>query len=415
MPLAPVAAGERVEIIDVVRGMALFGILAANIRGFAGPASTYFMPQLFWPALHDRIAQALIDTFIQGKFITIFATLFGVGFGVQVERSMSREGKFNWTWARRCLVLLLFGLVHGLAIWFGDILLVYALTGLLLLPFKRRQNKTILIWAISFLMIPILLATGMFAASQSGRAMEGPKPPAAAELQKTDATFSDGSWIEIQRERMHDAVSHNWAFTPIFMWHVLALFLFGFLLWRRGFFTPAPESLPRYRRLMWWSLAIGIAGNATMVALRWIFDVSPMPTTPVAFIIGLLNTFSVPLLSLGYVCAVILMYSNEVWRARIRRFGNVGRTAFTNYLLQSVIGTLIFYSYGLGFFGDVGPAVLIPVTFIIFAVQVVLSRWWLERYRFGPMEWLWRKATYRGPLPMRREVAPAMPEQITAI
>src|SRR6185436_12565652 len=87
MPLAPVAAGERVEIIDVVRGMALFGILAANIRGFAGPASTYFMPQLFWPALHDRIAQALIDTFIQGKFITIFATLFGVGFGVQVERS----------------------------------------------------------------------------------------------------------------------------------------------------------------------------------------------------------------------------------------------------------------------------------------------------------------------------------------
>jgi len=129
-PLAPVAPVERVDTIDILRGLALFGILAANMRGFAGPAGTYFMPERFWPALHDRLAQALIDTFVQGKFLAIFAFLFGVGFAVQFERAEGR--RFGWTYARRALLLIAFGLVHGLLIWFGDILLMYGLTGLFL-------------------------------------------------------------------------------------------------------------------------------------------------------------------------------------------------------------------------------------------------------------------------------------------
>jgi uncharacterized protein len=412
-PLRPVAAGERVEIIDIVRGMALFGILAANIRGFAGPAAAYFTPHLFWPALPDRLAQAFVDMFIQGKFITIFAVLFGVGFGVQAERALARAGKFNRTWARRCFVLLLFGLVHGLAIWFGDILLVYALTGFLLLAFRRRQDKTILIWAIGFFLLPVVLATAMFTAAQFGHA-PSMKPPAMGNLEKTRELFAHGSWLDIEKERMVDAFSHNWAFTPIFMWHVLALFLAGLLLWRKGFFRPTPESLPRYRRWMWWSLAVGILGNGAIVTIRWFFNPPPMPTTALAYLSGILGGVTVPALSLGYVCAVILLVHDERWHARLRRFGNVGRTAFTNYILQSVIGTLLFYSYGLGFFGRIGPAWLLLLTVVIFAIQVALSGWWLERYRFGPLEWVWRRLTYPGPLPMRREATAALPEQAAA-
>jgi uncharacterized protein len=410
LPLEPVAAAERVELIDIIRGMALFGILAANIRGFAGPARTYFMPHLFWPELHDRFAQAFVDAFIQGKFITIFATLFGVGFGVQVERALARGGKFNWTWTRRCLVLLLFGLVHGLAIWFGDILLVYALIGLMLLAFKRRQDKTLIVWAVILFLIPLLFMTTAFLAAQFGADM----PTTAAELQQQDALFSDGSWSEIQQQRSKDVVQNNWGYFFMMFWQILAMFLGGVLLWRKGFFRPSPESLPKYRKVMWISLGFGIAGNVAATVLRWIFDPPPMPTTAVAYGAILLQWFAVPALSLGYICAVVLLFHDERWRARIRPFGAVGRTAFTNYVLQSVIGTLIFYSYGLGFFGDVGPAALLPLTFVIFAIQVLLSGWWLERYRFGPLEWVWRKLTYRGKLPMRRDAiaASAAPEVV---
>lgn len=412
-PLRPTSAAERVEIIDIVRGIALFGILAANIRGFAGPAATYFVPHLFWPALHDRIAQAFIDTFVQGKFITIFAVLFGVGFGIQAERALARSGRFNWTWARRCLVLLMFGLVHGLLIWFGDILLVYALVGLMLLVFRKRQDKTLVIWAIVLYCVPLLLMTSLFVASQFGVAPPDMKPPTAAAIEQARQTFTNGSWVEIQKARMHDVVAQNWGFFFFMFWHILSLFLIGLLLWRKRFFQPSAEELPRYRRMAAVGLTLGILGNLAMTAMKWFFNLPPMPITPAAYVAGLLSFVAVPLLSLGYVCTIILMAHDPVWHARIHRFASIGRTAFSNYLLQSILGTTIFYGYGLGLFGLVGPAWLLPVTVLIFAVQVFLSRWWLERYRFGPMEWVWRKLTYPGPLPMRK-VLPAPNVPLTA-
>jgi uncharacterized protein len=399
-PLRPVDLSERVETIDILRGLALFGILAANIRGFAGPPITYFMPHLFWTALNDRIAQAFIDTFVQGKFITIFAFLFGVGFAVQFDRANARGAKFGWTYSRRLFVLLLFGLIHGLLIWFGDILLVYALDGFLLLLFRKRRDKTLVIWAVILLSIMPLVMTGGFIASQLGVRLPDLTPP-AAEIAKAADVYANGTWLEIQKLRALDAVKHNWGFAPILLWQVLGVFLLGTLAWRKRVFHPAPESLPRYRTAMWWGLVVGIAGNAALTFARWI-DPSPMPKTWMGSLTVPVMVISVPALSLGYICFVILICQDAQWRARLHHFAAVGRTALTNYLLQSVIGTLIFYSYGLGFFGA-GPAGLLPVTFVIFAAQMVASSWWLARYRFGPVEWLWRRLTYKGPLPMRRE------------
>lgn len=402
-PLAPVGASERIETLDILRGLALFGILAANIRGFAGPALTYFMPHLYYTKFGDRLAQAFIDTFVQGKFITLFAVMFGVGFGVQLERSMSREGRFGWTYARRLFVLLLFGLVHGLLIWWGDILLVYALIGFILLLFRKRKDKTLIIWAIAGYSVPILLTIAAFTATQLGYAPPPFPEPSAAQLQELTTKFASGSWPEIQMQRMKDVLTRNWGLFPIMMWQILALFLTGVLLWRRRLFHPTPESLPKYRTAMWVGFAIGVPGNLAVTTTRWLLDLSPMPTTPLAALTNVLQFVSIPCLSLGYLCLVILLCNDDVWLARLRRFGAVGRTALSNYLLQSVIGTLIFYSYGLGLFGKVGPAILLIFTVVIYGLLVLASEWWLTRYRFGPVEWLWRSLTYKKRFPMVRE------------
>lgn len=412
-PLRPVSATERVDTIDILRGLALFGILAANMRGFAGPALAYFMPHLYWTALPDRIAQAFIDAFVQGKFIALFAFLFGVGFAVQLERSMSREGRFGSTYVRRLLVLILFGLVHGLLIWWGDILLMYGVIGFLLLFFRKRRDKTLIVWAVIAYSVPFLLTGTVFLLSQLGVPLPPFPTPTAAEIAKLTTTFSSGPWVEIQQQRMTD-VTRNWRLLPVLLPQFLGLFLAGMLAWRRRLFQPAPESLPKYRRVMWWGFAIGVTGNVAAVAMKWALDLPPMPVKPPAALMTFLHLIGSPALSLAYLCLVIVLCHDPVWRARLQRFAAVGRTALSNYLMQSIVGTLIFYSYGLGLFGKVGPAILLIFTVVIYALLVLASQWWLDRFRFGPVEWLWRSLTYRRRFPMIRETAVPVPDQAPA-
>jgi uncharacterized protein len=254
---------------------------------------------------------------------------------------------------------------------------------------------------VILLAIMPLMMTGAFVAARVGAKLPD-FTPAAAEIAKAAGTYANGTWLEIQKQGAMDAVKHNWGFLPMILWQILGFFLLGVLAWRKRVFHPAPESLPRYRAAMWWGLAVGVTGNVVMTIVRWIYDPPLMPTTWLAYSMALVQAICVPALSLGYVCFVILVCQDDRRRARLHHFGAIGRTALTNYLLQSVIGTLIFYGYGLGLFGA-GPASLLPLTFLIFAVQMVASSWWLGRYRFGPVEWLWRRLTYQGGLPMRRQ------------
>ena len=157
---------------------------------------------------------------------------------------------------------------------------------------------------------------------------------------------------------------------------------------------------------MWWSLGIGAAGNIAMTLILRTLGPNMMPTSWLGFALIPLRTISVPALSLGYICRVIRLCHDPVWRARLARFGAGGRTALTTSLMQAVIGTTLFYGYGLALFGW-GPAILLPMTVAIFTAQLFASAWWVERYRFGPVEWLWRRMTYPGELPMRRERAVA--------
>ncbi|MGK2858092.1 MAG: DUF418 domain-containing protein [Thermoanaerobaculia bacterium] len=393
--IGPIAAAERVELIDIVRGLALFGILAANMRGFAGPAGAYFDPAILWGSMPDRIAQAFIDTFIQGKFITIFAFLFGVGFAVQLERGEAKGLKIGRVYARRLGILAAFGVVHGLMIWFGDILLSYALVGFLLLLFRRRRDSTLVAWVVIGQVVPVVLLTlALIASRVSTEPIQGPRTPTAEDLARSIDVFANGAWGQIQELRATEAVSMNWGTLPFFFPLLLGLFLAGSLAWRHRFFQPAPEALPRYRKWMWIGLASGVTGNAAATAIRWVWHAPTFPPTGTTIVVHLIQMIAVPMLSLGYVCGVIVLCASPVWRRRLAPFGAVGRMALSNYLLQSVIGTMLFYSYGLGLFGTMGPALLLIPTVVIYAGQPVLSVWWLRRFRFGPCEWLWRSLTY---------------------
>src|SRR3974377_1818159 len=152
----PITLSERILFIDVLRGMALFGILAANMRGFFAPLDAYMYTGMLYHSRADVLAQAFIDILIQGKFISIFSFLFGMGFAIQMSRAEAKGARFLGFYPRRLLALALFGLIHGILIWAGDILLTYALSGAILLLFRNRRQKTLLWWAGGLMAFPIV-------------------------------------------------------------------------------------------------------------------------------------------------------------------------------------------------------------------------------------------------------------------
>src|SRR6516164_11299299 len=160
--LGPISLSERILFIDVLRGMALFGILAANMRGFFAPMDAYMHTGVLYHSRADLVTQAFIDIFVQGKFISIFSFLFGMGFAIQMSRAEARGARFMGFYPRRLLALALFGLIHGILIWAGDILLTYALAGAILLLFRKRKQKTLLWWAGSLISVPILVNSVFF-------------------------------------------------------------------------------------------------------------------------------------------------------------------------------------------------------------------------------------------------------------
>jgi uncharacterized protein len=401
--MGPTPTGERVPTIDILRGLALLGIIAANLRGFAGPAAAYMATSIMWPLPADRLAQAAIDVFVQGKFITIFSFLFGAGFAAQSARAAARGRRFAGPYTRRLLALAVVGLAHGLLIWWGDILLPYAAIGFLLFFFRARKDKTVLIWAIVAYVMPLAMMIGFVAVQAiAGPIIPMPQAPTPESLQEIVRIYRDGGWTAITAQRASEAVGHNWGYFVFFFPNLLGVFLFGMLAWRRKVFEPSQGALGGYRKVMWWGLTIGVLGNAAAAALRWALHIDTMAPTPGMAAIVVIQQAAIPALSAGYVSAVILLVHSPRWRPRLAPFAAVGRTALSNYLFQSIAGTLLFYSYGLGFYGRFGPAVFLIPTMVIYVLEAWLSTWWLGWFRFGPVEWLWRSVTYGAWQPLRR-------------
>jgi uncharacterized protein len=406
--VGPVSSSERILFIDVLRGMALFGILAANMRAFFAPLDCYDHIGVLFHGRADAIAQWFIEAFIQGKFISIFSFLFGMGFAIQMTRADARGARFLSFYPRRLLALALFGLIHGLLIWAGDILLTYAFSGAILLLFRNRQQKTLLWWAGGLFALPIVGSTVFLTLffSRFHRPWMDPKPPDMQKLYAVIQIYAHGTVRQI--------LAQNWVewkhSLPLLFFAIYAtgLFLLGMWVWRAGIVQHLGEYKPILKRVCAWCIPIGLVMNAYVATVMAV--VPPGKVTLWGWSAGILWLPGSHILSAGYVSGLALIFLDDEWRQKLIPFAAVGRTALTNYLLQSVICTLFFYHYTTGLFGRIGPALGLVPTVILYAAQVVVSNWWLQRYRFGPMEWLWRGMTY-GKFPaMHKEGAVVMAE-----
>jgi len=397
----PLPAGERVGGIDIVRGAAIFGILLVNVTTFRPhPATLQGTP---WTGLPDRVAEWGILFFAAGKVWPVLAFLFGLGFAVQLARARAGTPILP-RYARRLTALLAIGLLHNVLLWDGDILVNYALIGFLLLPFARRRPRTTLRWAIGLLAAFVgLIAIAALVAAVWGPAhvAAAPAVPAPDPMEALWRTGTYGALLAARLGALAGSATENLGGAPI----TLAIFLTGLYAGQRGILTHPEAHLPLLRRATHWALPLGLLGTLLFTLIS--VSAPPVVALPIPAR-TLLAAAAVPgilALSLAYVAGLTLLLQQRRWQARLAPLATVGRMALTNYLLQSLVCTTLFYGYGLGWYGRVGPLAGVGLAALIFALQVPLSAWWLRRYRFGPAEWVWRSLTYLRPQPLRARAA----------
>ncbi len=404
-PLGPVAETERIRVIDILRGFALFGVLLINIGGFELPGQT-------WTGLADRVALWPILVLGDSKFWTLFSFLFGLGFALQMQRAARRGANFLAFYPRRLLVLLLFGLLHYVLLFDGDILFEYAVVGFVLLLLRKASNRAALVLALACLLIPIGRHALKVRRSEVQRSnLEAARVAAQRKAeerrleQETARVLTQGSFSQAVAYRARRFVPHRLSVDETFFYlgGVFPLFLFGLLVGRRRIFENMGEYLPLIRKVLWWTLAFGVLFAATSVTGKWPDATLPYDT-PTPLWRGLLWYVGTPCLSFSYTCIIIVLAQRDLWQRHLAALAAVGRTALSNYLLQSLVFSAIFQHYGMGLAGRVGPSLELALTTVIYGLQLLLSVWWLRRFRFGPAEWLWRTLTYGSFQPMRAVV-----------
>jgi uncharacterized protein len=403
----PISPEERIAVLDVLRGFALLGILVMNMPAFNTPFSSWSLQPRLFPGPVDRAAMFVMELLVAGKANAIFSFLFGLGLTVQMQRADASGRGLAPVYLRRLAVLLVLGAAHGLLLWDGDVLHMYAVLGLLLLAVRRASDRLVLSIVALSLLAPLV---------RGGVALyfqETPRHPLPFWVQLAHEQmriFQQGSYAEQVAARAFNVTEWYSGIRRVqgIFWVYVSFtvsMLLGFLVGRRRMLENVAANAAWIRKATGWCLGLGIltaAGFATLSAIR---EPVGRPTVG-GFFTGLLFNVSRPLLCIAYVGAIALLCQRaRFWRVA-GPLASVGRMPLTNYLLQSVFGTTLFYSYGFGLFGKVGPALGLVITAAIFAVQVVYSRWWMARFRFGPLEWLWRGATY-GKLPALRVEAGA--------
>lgn len=376
-PMQPVA--ERIVALDALRGAALLGVLLVNLES---DFRASLFQQMLTPHLHPGWANRLTDILVAGVFefkaITLFSLLFGVGVALQMERSMAHSANATRFLARRFAVLLAIGLCHMLLIWNGDILTLYAVCGLLLLPFTSLSARWLAALGIALILLaPYLPFFGAFFPAQ-----EAIKAHAVVATQ----VYANGNFAEVMQFRWYEA----WRFiAPLLLYilpRTLGLMLCGLAAWRSGVL---PRPLVHRKLLTFFILTAGGLGVLMTSLQCWASETGQAKPVVLAW----LYPYDFILLALAYG-AGLLLWLGHTQSALARWLAAGGRMALSNYLLQSIIFSLLFYSFGLGLFGRLGSAATALLGLTVFAGQLVTSTWWLQRFRFGPVEWLWRSLTY---------------------
>jgi len=409
----PVSEHHRIVELDVLRGIALLGVLLMNFVWFAGEGMMITEAQMaaLPTAAVDEGAYFAVRWLVGDKANTVFATLFGLGFYLQLQRGEGRPG-FEARYRRRLAWLLVFGLLNVLLLWWGDILHLYALAGFFLLAIRRWRTRSLVIF-------------GTLAALYSDKAQEGLREALDLPIPSSAHLFEVPAILERQAVAAAGdypaLVAHMWQFTltdwliggAIFAWIVYALgrFALGAAIGRSGILDDLPRYLPLLRRIAIVAIPAGLLFGL-LVRLIYTGAWQPLGDSDGFKTFGkILRSPAALLLAAGY-CAGIVVALQRAWGRRLfGPFGAVGRMALTNYLAQGLLYAFVLFGVGpgLGLAGKIGSFAVMLISLAFFAFQVAFSHWWLARYRFGPMEWLWRALTYGERPAMRRAPTAALP------
>ena len=403
-PKTPVTQTERLTSIDVLRGFALLGILVMNIQSFGMIGAKYMNPMAEGPLEGSSywiwwVGHVFFDT----KMMAIFSMLFGAGIVLMWERAQKAGKKFTGLHYRRTFWLLLFGLAHAHILWMGDILFCYAICGMFVYWLCGLKAR----WLIPIGLLVVSVASILSMASQVSMPYwdEAQKTEMAAgwvpsqEYIDEEIAAYRGTWFEQSEYRVPGAIfMETFLIAFLFFWRAGGLMLIGMGLFKLGIFSAA-----RSNRFYTIGAVVGLAvGLATVIygvyqnnLHEWSFEFSFFAGTQ-------FNYWGSLFVSFGYVCVVMLMCKLDLLGWLRKSLAAVGQMALTNYLMQTIICTTLFYGHGLGWFAQLDRAQLLAVVFSVWAFQMIASPIWLKYYRFGPFEWLWRSLAYWKVQPLRR-------------
>ena len=387
--LAPIA--QRIALLDVLRGISVLGILLLNIAAFSGTAFLDPKTAAGLPgASGDRTLHFLVVWLVEGKFYSLFSLLFGIGFAVMVTRAERAGANPVPVLLRRYAALLVLGSVHAFLIWLGDILILYALLGFVLLLFLRQPARVLVTWAVVLLAVPIVLyGVGLTVLPADwGSAWWVP-----SRLVTAIGAFKSGSYGQVVASNV-DLAGMMWFRRLVLLFYprVFGMFVLGFALGRLRVFEAPGRHAALFRALSWGGLLVGLPGSIVYALVERAEGF--LPLTSGDYVRTVVDSIATPLLSLGYVAWITWLFQHARGQRALGWLAPVGRMALTNYLLHSIVLTWTFYGMGLGWFMRTSVATSTAIALILYALQIVGSRLWLSRFGYGPVEWVWRWLTY---------------------
>jgi uncharacterized protein len=410
--LAPVQTNEREIFMDVLRGFAILGIFIANLgSGFSWYSeSAHETGPMLVPELDHKMS-FLHHLFIEGKFYSIFSLLFGWGIALQFKRADAKGINALPTVRRRLLFMLLLGAVH-LLIWPGDIVFFYALLGFILLPLRKLSNKAMIITGSILILSPILLYW---------LKMTWPVLNYPAELMVKTGIKVDGAIMNIQSEEEFMKIikqgswfdqlkmnisgfffRYNYLFFVSRIPKVLGVFLIGYALGKSDFY----KNIVQHKKIIYTIIAagllLGIPANFYLARYITYFNSDYFSLKTKGLYQTIFYALGVVPLAFAYVGMFMLSFQTNAGKKILSVLAPVGKMAFSNYIMQSLVGNFVFLGAGLGYMGQLGPVYYTLLGISVFIIQIILSTLWLKYFNYGPVEWLWRSATYKKWQPMRK-------------
>ena len=412
--MSDLQTADRIASLDILRGVAVMGIFAMNVVNFAMPNEAYLNPAAYGlegPA--DVLAWAAAFVLIDGKMRGLFSFLFGASMLLVIGRAQAKGNDAASTHFARMWWLLVLGLAHAVLIWDGDILVHYAVVGFVAFAFRNGSPRSLVRWSLSLLLVQLVvmsvisisLISAEAAASAPGasaeaiarwaEANENFVAPDAQEL-AGDYAMHRGGIAGLVAERWDDLPENPIFALALFGLETLAYMIAGMWGLKSGFLTGA-WTRARYASWARVCLAVSVPAYVILAALYWASGFDPAYTFGV--VLGL-TTIVRPIMVLGIAALVILLTADG--GALVARLAAAGRAAFSNYLGASLIATTVFYGYGGGWWGYLSRWQLYPLVVVVWALMLLWSQPWLERYRYGPFEWLWRSLSRGEAQAMRR-------------